>query len=70
MKLKELVEVTNRFDNWIEVRTGNEWYYDVVEKIPMIQRASEDTYESEYADRKVCSVYAYESMHLVVYLEN
>ncbi len=69
MKLKELVSVVDRYNSLIEVRTGNEWYYDVVEEVPLISKASEDIYESANADREVYSVYAHESLRLVAYIE-
>ena len=69
MKLKEFVDVVNRFDNKIEVRTGNEWYSTTVEELPMIRTAKEDVYESEYADREVVSVYALDYMSLQVWIE-
>ena len=69
MTLKELVAVTDRYNSWIEVRTGNEWYYQVVEKIPLIHKASEETYESENADREVYSIYARTSLQMVAYID-
>ena len=68
MKLKEFVNVVDRYDNMIEVRTGNEMYHTTVEVIPRINTAKEDTYESEYADRDVVSVYAQDYLNLLVYI--
>lgn len=67
MTVKELLDVINRFDHTIELRTGNEWYNDIVEKLPRIHNAN-DVYAGDYADYGVCNVEATDYLALRVWI--
>lgn len=49
MKLKELIDVINKWDNKIQVRIGNDMYNDIVEDFDTIT-GPEKQYNGEYAD--------------------
>lgn len=67
MKLKDLLEVINRWDNRIEIRTGNDMYYDKVEELDYIKKADEK-YEGEYKDYLVDSIEAADYMKILIWI--
>ena len=68
MLLRDLLEVVDRFDEVIEVRTGNEMYSDVVLELPRIRKWDEAHFESEYLDYEVCNVEAVDYLEMRIWI--
>ena len=65
MTVKDLMEMIDTYYNTVELRTGNEFYYDIVETI---NPGVNVEYEGEYADRNVCVIEAPDSYKIVLWL--
>ena len=68
MTLKDFIDTVNRYDNTIEVRTGNEMYFTVVETLERIN-SFQDDYRGTYEDRNVISIDATDYLQLTVYID-
>ena len=69
MTLNEFAVLVNRFDNRIEVRTGNEMYNDIVEVLERRRTAQDpEGYDGKYKDYVVCSVDAKDYCELLVWV--